>query len=63
MKTKRRSAFAFFLTFAASAALAYDSGADGIIAVTGRTSPDYVRSRQKDGTFVAETYSFGKGGD
>jgi hypothetical protein len=33
-----------------------------ITAVSGRTSPDYVRRRQADGTFAPETYAFGKGG-
>jgi hypothetical protein len=33
-----------------------------ITAVSGRTSPDYVRHRQADGTFTPESYAFGKGG-
>ena len=37
-------------------------GANDITAVCGRTSPDYVRSRQADGSFTPETYAFGEGG-
>src|SRR6202167_3577671 len=33
-----------------------------ITAVSGRTSPDYVRVRQADGSFTPESYAFGKGG-
>jgi hypothetical protein len=33
-----------------------------ITAVSGRTSPDYVRIRQADGSFPPESYAFGKGG-
>jgi hypothetical protein len=33
-----------------------------ITAVSGRTSPDYVRIRQADGSFTPESYAFGKGG-
>jgi hypothetical protein len=33
-----------------------------ITAVSGRTSPDYVRSRQANGSFTPETYAFGNGG-
>jgi hypothetical protein len=37
-------------------------GANDITAVSGRTSPDYVRTRQADGSFAPESYAFGKGG-
>jgi hypothetical protein len=37
-------------------------GANDITAVSGRTSPDYVRTRQADGSFTPESYAFGKGG-
>jgi hypothetical protein len=33
-----------------------------ITAVSGRTSPDYVRTHQADGSFTPEPYAFGKGG-
>ncbi len=48
------------LTAAAGAFNLRDS--NDITAVSGRTSPDYVRRRQADGTFAPETYAFGKGG-
>jgi hypothetical protein len=35
---------------------------EGITAVSSKVSSDYVRSRQPDGTFLAEYYSFGDGG-
>jgi hypothetical protein len=64
MKTKWPCALAFILTGCIiSTALAYDPGADDIVAVSGRASPDYIRVRQKDGSYAPETYSFGKGGD
>jgi hypothetical protein len=63
MKIKWPAALAFLLVGAASAGRAYDPGANDIVAVTGRTSPDYLRVRQKDGSYAPETYSFGKGGD
>jgi hypothetical protein len=31
-------------------------------AISGRTSPDYVRIRQADGSFKPESYAFGRGG-
>ncbi len=37
-------------------------GANDITAVCGRTSPDYIRSRQADGSFAPEAYAFGEGG-
>lgn len=37
-------------------------GGDDITAVSGRASTDYVRARQPDGSYVPETYTFGKGG-
>lgn len=46
-----------------SSALAYDPGAADIVAVSSRASPEYVRVREKDGTYAPETYCFGKGGD
>jgi hypothetical protein len=48
------------LTVSAGALNLRDS--NDITAVSGRTSPDYVRSRQADGTFAPESYAFGKGG-
>lgn len=47
----------------ASAGMAYDPGADDVTAVSGRTSPDYIRKRQADGRYVPESYVFGKGGN
>jgi hypothetical protein len=42
---------------------AFDTGgANDITAVSGRTSPDYVRAKQADGSFAPEPYAFGKGG-
>jgi hypothetical protein len=35
---------------------------DGVIAVSSRVSPDYVRMKAPDGSFEAETYAFGEGG-
>jgi hypothetical protein len=35
---------------------------DSITAVSSKTSPDYVRLRQKDGTFPVDPYAFGDGG-
>jgi hypothetical protein len=35
---------------------------DEITAVAAKASPDYTRTRQKDGTFRVETYAFGEGG-
>jgi hypothetical protein len=52
----------------AMACLTVSSGAvslrdsNDITAVSGRTSPDYVRIRQADGSFTPESYAFGKGG-
>jgi hypothetical protein len=37
-------------------------GASDITAVSGRTSPDYVRRKLTDGSFAPESYAFGKGG-
>jgi hypothetical protein len=36
--------------------------AEDIEAVSGRVSPDYVRTKLADGSFQPETYAFGKGG-
>ncbi len=53
---------------AAMAGLTANAGAfdlkdsNDITAVSGRTSPDYVRRRQPDGKFAPESYAFGKGG-
>jgi hypothetical protein len=38
-------------------------GSNEITAVSARASDDYVRVRQADGTFRAETYAFGRGGN
>jgi hypothetical protein len=48
------------LTVTAGALNLRDS--NDITAVSGRTSPDYVRGRQADGSFTPESYAFGKGG-
>jgi hypothetical protein len=48
------------LTISSGAANLRDS--NDITAVSGRTSPDYVRIRQADGSFTPESYAFGKGG-
>jgi hypothetical protein len=47
----------------ATPVMALDFGGENdITAVSGRTSPGYVRARQGDGSYVPEAYSFGKGG-
>ncbi len=38
-------------------------GSNEITAVSARASDDYVRVRQPDGSFPAETYTFGRGGN
>jgi hypothetical protein len=38
-------------------------GSNEITAVSARASDDYIRVRQADGSFPAETYAFGKGGN
>jgi hypothetical protein len=35
----------------------------GVTAVAAKVSPDYIRAKLPDGTFVPETYAFGKGGN
>jgi hypothetical protein len=40
---------------------AQESG-DDITAVSAKTSPDYVRLKQKDGTYPVDAYAFGEGG-
>jgi hypothetical protein len=46
-----------------ASASAFDFGGDvGITAVSAKTSKDYVRIKQRDGSFQPEYYSFGKGG-
>jgi hypothetical protein len=45
----------------ATRAIAAESS-DEITAVSGKTSPDYVRLRLKDGTFPIDSYAFGEGG-
>jgi len=44
------------------AALLYSSDSDGVTAVSGRTSKDYVRTQLANGSFAPESYAFGKGG-
>ena len=39
-----------------------DTPGEKIEAVSGRVSPDYVRTKLPDGSFQPETYAFGKGG-
>jgi hypothetical protein len=39
-----------------------DRPSDEITAVSAKASPDYMRVRQKDGTYAIETYAFGEGG-
>jgi hypothetical protein len=51
---------AFGLAATAGALNLTDS--NDITAVSGRTSPDYVRSRRADGSFAPESYAFGNGG-
>jgi hypothetical protein len=45
-----------------TAAAADDIPGEKIEAVSGRVSPDYVRTKLADGSFQPETYAFGKGG-
>jgi hypothetical protein len=60
--------FAGFLVVSAAvflvktAVAADDTPGDKIEAVSGRVSPDYVRTKLPDGSFQPETYAFGKGG-
>jgi len=55
--------------FAVSTCAAFDlttfnaRGSNQITAVSARASDDYVRVRQRDGSFPVETYAFGRGGD
>jgi hypothetical protein len=42
--------------------LAAAPSSNEITAVSAKASPDYARTRQKDGTFQVETYAFGEGG-
>jgi hypothetical protein len=42
--------------------LAAQPSSNEITAVSAKASPDYARTRQKDGTFRVETYAFGEGG-
>jgi hypothetical protein len=59
----RVGAWAAVLAGLASTALALDfGGGNEITAVSGKTSPGYSRARQADGTYVPESYTFGKGG-
>jgi hypothetical protein len=52
------------LALCAAAVLAACTGAraEEIEAVSGRVSPDYIRAKLPDGSFLPETYAFGKGG-
>lgn len=50
------------LTVTADASAFSLRDSNDITAVCGRTSSDYVRSRQADGSFAPESYAFGKGG-
>jgi hypothetical protein len=53
-----------FLLSLPGAARAFGPGdSSDITAVCGRTSTDYVRSRQADGSFTPESYAFGEGGN
>jgi hypothetical protein len=62
----RRSATPLILACASMAIPALHASAsapsDEITAVSAKASPDYTRIRQKDGTFLIETYAFGEGG-
>jgi hypothetical protein len=40
----------------------FAEGSDEITAVAAKASPDYIRTRQKNGTFQEEAYAFGEGG-
>jgi hypothetical protein len=51
------------LSLGASVAALETGGANDITAVSGRTSKDYIRARAANGSFVAEAYAFGKGGN
>jgi hypothetical protein len=42
--------------------VAFASDGNAVVAIASRVSGDYVRPRLPNGTFVAETYAFGKGG-
>jgi hypothetical protein len=52
----------FALGLAARAHALDFGGANDITAVSSKTNSDYVRARQADGSFVPESYAFGKGG-
>lgn len=52
----------FVTAFAPWARAANFGGEDDITAVSSRASSDYIRVRQADGSYVPETYTFGKGG-
>lgn len=60
------AAIILFLPFAAGlltpGAAAAGESSDEITAVAAKTSPDYIRLKQKDGSFPVEGYSFGEGG-
>jgi hypothetical protein len=61
----RHAATFVLLTWAALSSTAIARAAessDEITAVAAKTSPDYVRLKQKDGTFPVEAYAFGEGG-
>jgi hypothetical protein len=66
---KRLALALALLMGAAASAPAFDlttfnaRGSNEITAVSARASDDYVRVRQPDGSFPAETYAFGKGGN
>ncbi|HEY1763293.1 MAG TPA: hypothetical protein VGF85_00120 [Opitutaceae bacterium] len=61
-RTGRCGALVALLAGFASSCPGFDEGASDITAVSSRVSADYQRGRQADGTFVPETYAFGKGG-
>ena len=48
---------------AAAATIPADPDVDGVTAVSGKVSTDYVRSKRSDGSFQPEYYAFGKGGE
>jgi hypothetical protein len=53
---------AFMASTAAITANAAQESGDDITAVSAKTSPDYVRLKQKDGTYPIDAYAFGDGG-
>jgi len=50
-------------TLAASPSACAEAGVDGVTAVSGKVSSDYIRVALPDGTFQPEYYAFGQGGE